>query len=106
MQSSASAQKEKRQRAFMIVFSLWLPLAFPGMVGLWFYSTTPGKNGSPPDRWPASSNLRRAPRTSTVLMFVPGGTIVASYANTGASPLDQAPVFGCPLFNEPDCQAP
>ena len=31
---------------------------------------------------------------------------VDSYANTGAVPLAQTPVFGCPLFNEPTSQTP
>jgi hypothetical protein len=71
MPSSASAQPaEMRPRALTIVFLSWLSLAFLGMAGLWRYSTAPGEDGSPPARWPASSTLRRAPRTSTLLMFV------------------------------------
>jgi hypothetical protein len=35
-----------------------------------------------------------------------GCSAVESYANTGAAPLAQTPVFGCPLFNEPTSQTP
>jgi hypothetical protein len=57
------------QLTYKAVLILWLSLTFLGTVGLWLYTTTPGKDGSPPDRWPASSNLRRTLRTSTLMMF-------------------------------------
>ena len=202
--------RKKRPGALAIIFILWLSLTFAGMVGLSLYSTAPGKEGNPPNRWPASSSLRPAPGASTLVMFVhpkcpcsrasiselavllahsaghlhaqviflkpPGkedswthtdlwraasklpGTVVISdlggreaalfraavsgetvvydaagnlrfhggitgarghagdnagcsavesYANTGAAPLAQTPVFGCPLFNnEPTSQTP
>jgi hypothetical protein len=71
MQVVASAkQKEKRTHALAIAFILWLSLACAGIASLWLYSAAPGKDGSPPDRWPLSSSLRRAPEASTLVMFV------------------------------------
>jgi hypothetical protein len=40
------------------------------MAALWLYSATAGKEGNPPDRWPASSTLQRTPGASTLVMFV------------------------------------
>jgi hypothetical protein len=210
MQRSASVHtKEKTSPALTFVFILWMALIVLGMMGLWLYSNTPGNDGHPPDRWPASSSLQHARQASTLLMFVhpkcpcsraslielavllahsagrlqaqviflqprgkadswihtdlwaaasklPGTLVisdlsgreaeifhatvsgdtavydaagklrfhggitgargqvgenagcatVASYANTGASPLARTPVFGCPLFNEPAFRTP
>ena len=67
----ASAKpKKKRPRVLEIVFIFWLSLTCAGLVGLWLYSTAPGKDANPPDRWPKSSILRRAPGASTLVMFV------------------------------------
>src|SRR5271165_4971929 len=62
--------RKKRPGALAIIFILWLSLTFAGMVGLSLYSTAPGKEGNPPNRWPASSSLRPAPGASTLVMFV------------------------------------
>jgi len=68
MQVDASGTpREKGPGALAIVFVLWLSLTFAGMAGLWLYSTAPGKEGAPPDRWPAFSSLRRTPGVSTPL---------------------------------------
>jgi hypothetical protein len=56
--------------ALPIAFALWLLLACTGMTALWIYSVAPGKSGTPPDRWPESSSLQRAPGASTLVMFV------------------------------------
>jgi hypothetical protein len=71
MQVVVSAKpKAKRTWALAIAFILWVSLTCAGMGALWLYSTAPGKDGRPPDRWPVSSSLRRAPGASTLVMFV------------------------------------
>ena len=71
MQVAVPAEPEKAgSLALPIVFILWLSLACAGMAALWLYSITAGKEGAPPDRWPASSRLQRTPGASTLVMFV------------------------------------
>jgi hypothetical protein len=41
-----------------------------GLAGLWLYSGTPGKEGTPPDAWPSSSSLRPTLGASTLVMFL------------------------------------
>jgi hypothetical protein len=71
MQVAASAGLRKAgSLALPVIFVSWLSLACAGMAALWLYSMTAGKEGNPPDRWPASSSLQRTPGASTLLMFV------------------------------------
>jgi hypothetical protein len=71
MQAAVLAdEKRAGPKAVAVVFILWLSLACAGMAALWFYSTAPGQDGEPPDRWPAASNLQRRSGVSTLLMFV------------------------------------
>jgi hypothetical protein len=71
MQTAVLAQQKRAgPKALPAVFILWLSLVCAGMVALWLYSTTPGKDGEPPARWPTSSSLQRRAEASTLLMFV------------------------------------
>jgi hypothetical protein len=61
---------DKQPHAVLIAFFLWLVLTTGGLAGLWLYSGTPGKEGTPPDAWPSSSSLRPTLGTSTLVMFL------------------------------------
>lgn len=41
-----------------------------GFGALWVYSSIPGRQGTPPAHWPASSSLKRMSGQSTLVMFV------------------------------------
>jgi hypothetical protein len=66
----ASKKAKKRSRGLAVAFILWLLLISAGMAALSIYSTTPGREGRPPHRWPSSSSLQRASEASTLVMFV------------------------------------
>jgi hypothetical protein len=59
-----------RPRSLVLVFALWLTLMFAGLGALWVYSSTPGRQGTPPAQWPVSSCLKRVSGQSTLVMFV------------------------------------
>jgi len=106
MQVAVPAEPEKAgSLALPIVFVLWLALACAGMAALWLYSITAGKEGAPPDRWPASSSLQRAPGASTLVMFV-HPRCPCSQASISELAVLLAPVFGCPLFSESASRMP
>jgi hypothetical protein len=67
---SAQPKGKRPPRALAIAFVLWLSLTSAGIAGLWLYSSAAGKEGNPPNGWPASSSLRREPGTSTLVMFL------------------------------------
>jgi hypothetical protein len=64
------AKGTKRFGPWSVIFVLWLALIVAGMVGLWLYSTAPGKEADPPERWPAFSAFQRTAGASIRLMFV------------------------------------
>ena len=47
-----------------------MALTFLGLAALMVYSSTPGRQGTPPSQWPSSSSLQLASDRSTLVMFL------------------------------------
>jgi hypothetical protein len=60
----------RRVRVILLASTvLWLFAVSTGLWILWGYENTPGVSAKPPQRWPAESQIQRAPDRATLIML-------------------------------------
>lgn len=66
-----SPPSRRRVRLILLTSTvLWLFAVSSGLWVLWSYANTPGAGARPPQRWPADSQIQRAPDRATLVMLV------------------------------------